>query len=110
MGILCRKRVSSWFLVILIEFSITPAARFQNFIKIHELYPPYRKPGKFQGVQWEPVEPTTAKNGSYNIRRMNLDDQAEMINEPFLERLNFWKSLGLAYRNINSTVEESNEE
>ncbi len=42
----------------------------------------------FNGVQWEPI---TGKNPRY----LNLGDHVAMIDEPFTQRLEFWKTLNL---------------
>ncbi|CAG7834559.1 unnamed protein product [Allacma fusca] len=67
----------------------------KSIVKLWVSFAKKGKPGSFGGVPWVAVHSTTVTNVTSNIQRIRLDQESELMDEPFLKRLNFWKSLQL---------------
>jgi carboxylesterase type B len=63
----------------------------QSVVKLWTTFAQRGKASSFRGVQWSQVKADDAP-----MQYLVLDDYPEMINEPFTERLKFWKSLNLS--------------
>lgn len=58
------------------------------------------------GVQWDPVKPPSKlhkpatggiRSGDISLKRLNIDRDLTIIDEPFHERLGFWKNHSITY-------------
>ena len=65
-----------------------------NYYELNKYLKLFRKPDDFNRVAWDPINTTTPDSPLYYLK---LDSSSGMMQEPFTERLKFWKSLGLEY-------------
>ena len=45
-------------------------------------------------IKWSPITPSEVK-GDTGLRYLQIDDEPAVIEEPFLQRMNFWEALPL---------------
>lgn len=63
-----------------------------SLIKLWTSFARKGRPNDFNQVAWEPVNATSLDDPLYYLK---IDHDTQMIEEPFAERLAFWRSLGI---------------